>query len=135
MKRRTLLKIAGGSLVLAGVAVEGGPARAGESGFEPGFAWGRASAQGLVGQAFWLHHPQAGALPLTLAGLSLHPTKSADPRIEQFTLVFHGPPQPAVAADTYALDHPALGRFQLYLSPGGRAGASAVYRSDFSLLL
>lgn len=131
MKRRALLKIAGGSLVLAGVAFEGGPVRAAEGEFD----WRRASAQGLVGQAFWLHHPQAGALALTLAALTEPATKRIDPRIEQFTLVFHGPPQPSIAADTYALDHSMIGRFQLYLSPGGRAGASAVYRSDFSLLL
>lgn len=130
MKRRHLLKIAGGSLALAGLGLHAGAARAGEH----TFAWSRASAQGLVGQAFWLNHPQAGALPVTLAGVNLAETKSADARIEQFSLVFHGPLLPALVGDTYELDHPTLGRFPLYLAPGGNTGANAIYRSDFSLL-
>lgn len=130
MKRRNLLKIAGGSLALAGFGMHTAARADGGA-----FIWNRASAQGLVGQSFWLNHPQAGALAITLASLKLPETKSADARIEQFSLVFHGPLLPDVAADTYELDHPMLGRFQLYLSPGGRAAGNAVYRSDFSLLL
>lgn len=131
MKRRHLLKIAGGSLALAGFGLHAGAARASDR----EFAWSRASAQGLVGQAFWLNHPQAGALQITLASLNLAETKSTDARIEQFSLVFHGPLLPALVGDTYELDHPTLGRFPLYLAPAGDTGANAVYRSDFSLLL
>lgn len=131
MKRRNLLKIAGGSLALAGAGLHAGAARADES----AFAWSRASAQGLVGQAFWLNHPEAGALSITLAAVNVPPAKNPNPRIEQFSLVFHGPLQPAVLGNTYELDHPLIGRFDLFMSPGGRAGGNAVYRSDFSLLL
>lgn len=131
MKRRNLLKMAGGSLALANFGLTPGAACASE----PAFGWNRASAEGLVGQAFWLQHPQAGALQVTLASVSVPAMKSLDPRMEQFSLVFHGPLQPAVVAGTYELDHAALGRFDLYLAPGGRAGGNAVYRSDFSLLL
>ena len=148
MKRRHLLKFAGGSLALAGIGLPAGTARADASGADAAgtnaagpdnsaFAWNRASAQGLVGQSFWLNHPEAGAMAIVLAAVGLPHTKNAADsalRIDQFSLVFHGPLQPQVAGDTYALDHPLLGRFDLYLSPGGRAGGNAVYRSDFSLL-
>jgi len=140
MKRRNILKIAGSSLALAAAGLNTRTARAQGDGAAAGaFAWSRASAQGLAGQAFWLNHPQAGAMSITLAEVSVpHTTVAAAggaPHIDQFSLVFHGPLQAQIDAATYEIDHPALGRFDLYLSPAGRAGGNAVYRSDFSLLL
>ena len=135
MQRRGILKCAGGALALAGLRTGAAWADEGnDSANDSPFAWSRASAERLVGQAFWLQHPQAGALPLTLASLGLPAKQRADPRLEQFSLVFQAPLQPAVAGDTYALDHPALGRFALFLAPAGRSGGMRLYRSDFSLL-
>ncbi len=140
MQRRGILKCAGGALALAGLhtgaawADEGIKERVSDSANDNPFAWSRASTERLVGQAFWLQHPQAGVLSLTLASLDLPAKQRADPRLEQFSLVFQAPLQPAVAGDTYALDHPALGRFALFLAPAGRSGGMRLYRSDFSLL-
>lgn len=131
MKRRKLLKIASGSLALAGIGLTTG-AGAQETGSDAG--WSRARADSLLGQSFWLMHPQAGALALTLASVIVPEHKTPDPRVDAFSLVFQGALQPAVADGTYDLDHPALGRFSLHMTPAGRSGGNALYRSDFSLL-
>lgn len=127
MKRRNLLKIAGGSLALTGFGLK--TAAAGEA-----FRWSRAGAAALVGQSFWLNHPQFGAMAITLAGVDLRATNKPDPRLEQFSLVFQAPQANAVLEGTYDMDHPALGRFALHLAPAGNAGDLASYRSDFTLL-
>lgn len=131
MKRRKLLKIASGSLALAGIGLTtGAAAQEGAS----DAAWSRDRADSLLGQSFWLMHPQAGALALTLAKVVVPEHKTPDPRIDQFSLVFHGPLQPAIADGTYDLDHPAFGRFSLHMTPAGRSGGNQLYRADFSLL-
>lgn len=138
MKRRHLLQLAGGSLALAGAGLA--PANADTVQDNPelppdALRWRRASAEALVGQGFWLNHPEAGAVALTLHRVDVAQMKTPEPRLEQFSLVFHGPLKLALADGSYDLDHATLGRFSLHLSPAGRDGGHAVCRSDFSLML
>ncbi|HAV35434.1 MAG TPA: hypothetical protein DCX52_03585 [Massilia sp.] len=123
------MKIAGGTLAAAGLGLNIATAAASEE-----FGWSRANASALVGQAFWLNHPEFGALAVTLVSLQEAVLKKPDPRLDQFSLIFHAPPAPAMAEGTYDFDHPALGRFALHLTPAGGNGDHASYRSDFTLL-
>ncbi len=129
MKRRQFLKSAGTTLALAGFGLNGTFAAAAED-----FRWSRTQADALVGQSFWLNHPEFGAMAITLAAVRAPTTKTPDPRLDQFSLLFRAPADNAVADGTYDMDHPALGRFALHLTPAGRDAEGASYRSDFTLL-
>lgn len=128
MKRRQFLRSASTTLALAGLGLHKLAAAAGD------FRWSRASAAALVGQSFWLNHPELGALAITLAAVRVAATKTPDPRLDQFSLLFRAPAGIEVAGGTYEMDHPALGRFLLHLAPGGHDGEGAMVRSDFTLL-
>jgi len=127
MKRRYFLKSAGATLALSGLGLHATLAAA------AGFHWSRAGAAALVGQSFWLNHPERGALALTLAAVHA-PAQQPDPRLEQFSLRFRAPGSVAIADASYDMDHPAIGRFSLHLAPAGQDADGANYRADFTLL-
>jgi len=129
MKRRQFLKSAGTTLALASFGLNTTLAAAAED-----FHWSRASADALVGQSFWLNHPEFGAMAITLAAVRVPPSRTPDPRLDQFSLLFRTPAGFAVADGIYEMDHPALGRFSLHLAPGGHDAQGAMCRSDFTLL-
>ncbi len=53
--------------------------------------------------------------------------------LEQFSLIFHGPADPAISHATYAFDHQALGAFDLFIGPvGGSNPRRTVYEACFS---
>jgi len=131
MKRRIFLKSASASLAVSGLGLHATLAAADT--VANAFAWSHASAEALVGQSFWLNHPALGALAITLSAVRV-PARNPDPRLDQFSLVFRMPAAPAVAEGTYEMDHPAIGRFDLYLTPSGRDAEGASFRSDFTLL-
>ena len=138
MKRRHLLQLAGGSLALAGAGLANAtPSDVQAEAILPPDAlrWSRARAEALVGQGFWLNDPDTGAVAITLKRVDVVQMKTPDPRLEQFSLVFHGPRNLALAEGSFDLDHAALGRFSLHLSPAGRDGGNTVCRSDFSLMV
>ncbi|HZR02429.1 MAG TPA: hypothetical protein VFA81_04550 [Burkholderiales bacterium] len=58
---------------------------------------------------------------------------ASDSKTEQFSLVFEGPADRLVSADTYTLRHPSTGRFRLYLQPGRQDQPTPRYRADFAL--
>lgn len=128
MKRRDILKAASGAIALSGLVVGQGQAQAATT---PPFAWTRAAAQKLVGQTFWLNHPERRALALTLKSVSV--PKLQQPRMDQFSLVFDSA-EANIAAATYEFDHPVIGRFSLHLVPAAPGKAIKRYRADFSLL-
>lgn len=135
MKRRNLLKLGGGSLALAGLGLAASrPAAAAAD-----FVWSRAAADALVGQPFWLNHPELGAVGLTLEAVSGTPAATAPAaagaqRSEQFSLLFVGPRGQQAGQGSYELDHERIGRFTLLLVPGAPRPGASVYRSDFNLL-
>jgi hypothetical protein len=124
--RRRLLKAGGGTLLLTGLGLGAAPAQA-------GFAWSRAAATLLVGQQFWLNHPELRALALKLEAVQDAPLAPAGAAARQFNLVFSVAAQPAVAAGTYELEHPATGRQLLFLQAGPRQGARATLLASFNL--
>ncbi len=66
-------------------------------------------------------------LPATMA-------EAADVRNERFSLRFRGPAHPALAQDTYALDHARLGRLDIFIVPMAVAQRSfqRVYEAVFN---
>ncbi|MEW7848646.1 hypothetical protein AB2N08_08095 [Massilia aurea] len=138
MKRRHLLQLAGGSLALAGAGMATATVTDQPVPVElppDTLRWSRARAEALVGQGFWLNHPDTGAVTITLKRVDVMKLKTPDPRLDQFSLVFHGPLNLTLTEGSFDLDHAALGRFALHLSPAGRDGGHAVCRSDFSLVM
>ena len=127
MKRRELLKAGASSLATASLWTAGSAAAAGETPAAAGFAWSKAVAGGLVGEAFWLNHPQLRAIELTL--LTMEVPEKAVPGMSQFSLVF-GTRGPAFSEGTYELEQAAIGHFELHLVPAGPAR----YRAVFNLL-
>lgn len=126
MKRRDLLKAGSGAFALAGML--SAPARAAT---EAPFAWSLPVAIGLVGQTFWLNHPDRRALALVLQTVRAPTVKQA--RIDQFTLEFEGK-DAGLTANTYEFEHPAAGRFHLYIEPMAAGPRNKRYRAEFNLI-
>lgn len=127
MKRRDILRAGASSLAFAGMIGAAVPrASASDS-----FAWSRATALALVGQQFFLNHPELRAIGLTLADVQT--PQHQDPQLQQFSLVFASDGA-RFGAGTYEIDQATLGRFSLFVAPAGNATGAPRYRADFSLL-
>ena len=59
-------------------------------------------------------------LELKLSEVTPHPSaaRGANTR-EPFSLLFHGPPEPVLPQRIYPLEHPELGKLELFLVPIG----------------
>lgn len=125
MKRRELLKAWTGVLALPAMAAL--PAAAAT---KP-FAWSRKSAKALVGQTFWLLHPERRALALVLK--NVEPAKEKHAGIDAFSLYFDSSVNGLTSA-TYEWDHPTTGLFSLYISAVAAGPRNKRFRADFSLL-
>jgi hypothetical protein len=123
-----LLKAGGGSLLVAGLGLTPA-ARAEESGNS--FAWSRSAAQALVGQLFWLNHPQHRALQIKLEAVQAAKLAPQGAEIHQFAVVFSAAALPAITAGSY--EKHATGRQLVFLQPGARQGARITLRADFNL--
>ena len=95
------------------------------------FAWSSAAAEAMVGQTFWLNHPERSALALVLGAVRL--AGAAQNGVDQFSLQFTSA-ETGIAAATYDIEHPAIGHVALYLAPAAADAANTTYRADFSLL-
>jgi hypothetical protein len=143
MKRRDLLKLYAGSAVIGGMgmasaasAVAGDNAAVAPAAAAPGdagYAWSLAAAEALLGQQFWLNHPELRAVPLKLLRVT-QPARQPDPAMQQFSLVFEGAALLAVAEGTYELQNSRTGVFLLHLVPLARVNGLSNFRADFSLL-
>jgi hypothetical protein len=143
MKRRDLLKLYAGSAVIGGMgmasaasAVAGDNAAVAPAAAAPGdagYAWSLAAAEALLGQQFWLNHPELRAVPLKLLRVT-QPARQPDPAMQQFSLVFEGAALLAVAEGTYELQNSRIGVFLLHLVPLARVNGLSNFRADFSLL-
>lgn len=127
MKRRDLLKAGSGALALSSLMVAPVQVQAADS---PAFAWNRAAAEGLVGQTFWLSHPDRRAVALVLRMVRAMPQQ---PHVEQFSLYFDST-EAGIAAGTYDIENSAVGQFALHVAPVTAAPRNKRYRADFSLL-
>ncbi len=53
-------------------------------------------------------------------------------KVEQFSLLFHGPAEPRLSQQTYRVEHPVMGDFELFLVPVGADEAGTSYEAIFS---
>lgn len=84
----------------------------------------------LLGQHF---REMVTPLSLTLVAVEPLPSSGAGlGRAEPFALVFSGPPQPVLAQGLCTLDHPALGRLNLFLVPMQPDAHGARYEAVFT---
>jgi hypothetical protein len=131
--RRALLKAGGGSLLVAGLGIApGAPAAAAENKGDT-FTWTRAGAQRLVGQLFWLNHPEYRALQIKLEAVQTSKLAPHGAEAKQFTVIFSAAAQPAIKAGSYEIENEATGRQLVFLQPGARQGARITLRADFNL--
>lgn len=85
----------------------------------------------LVGDEFRVHDDHGRVLELRLAAavpVGLAPERGREP----FSILFRGPVAPILPQRTYAVDHDALGRFDLFLVPLGPDDAGARYEAVFA---
>ena len=91
---------------------------------------------GRVGDRFALSVPDGSSLAVELVEV----TESAelggvgpDGQVRhQFSLVFRGPPEPAMAQSIYQLDHEDLGELELFLVPIGPDADGMRYEAIFT---
>jgi hypothetical protein len=62
------------------------------------------------------------ALPLTLIQVSRFVAPPHSPRPDPFSIEFVGPPQPVLPQAIYVFEHPAIGRFEVFIVPLGPSG-------------
>jgi hypothetical protein len=128
MKRRDILKAGGGSIALAGLWGAMAPAAAST------FAWKSSAIKPLLGQTFWLLHPEQGARAFVLYGSRRPAGIKHNPYHDQFTLIFTSP-GPAMEAGTFEMDNSTTGRFSLHVSPNSPGPRNTRFHAHFSLWL
>jgi hypothetical protein len=80
--------------------------------------------------AFTVRSTAGTSLPLVLARVTERPLTCG---VEQFSLSFHAPPGLPLPDGTHAFQHPALGAFDLFISPvGGGSAQCTEYEACFS---
>lgn len=70
---------------------------------------------------------EGGVYPLELVQLQEF---NHNPRIEQFSLLFHGTLHTLLPQQIYTLQHPGMGQFELFLVPLGPDARQAVYQYE-----
>jgi hypothetical protein len=74
-----------------------------------------------------------GAIEITLLEVtSLARADHAGPRRAPFSLIFRGPLRPALVQHTWPLEHPALGRLEVFLVPIGPDASGMRYEAVFN---
>ena len=90
----------------------------------------------LLGETFSLYADGAHALPLELVEAtdlqSSGRAPAADGRRAPFSLVFRGPHTPVAPQRIYPLEHPSIGRAELFLVPIGPDGQGMRYEAIFT---
>jgi len=71
--------------------------------------------------------------PVNVGAMAVSPKPGSAPSTTGFMLIFTGALQKPLPQDTYAFEHPALGKFQLFIVPGGRGEQS--YTAVFNRLI
>jgi len=91
---------------------------------------------GHLGSSFRLQTDAGATVKVELVeatALSAHnPTGQTTPRREPFSLLFRGPSEPVLPQMIHTLEHPALGRFELFLVPIGPDGNGMRYEAVFN---
>jgi len=83
-----------------------------------------------VNTTFTIRSVPGSAVPLVLAHVIDGP---GAPGVQQFSLIFHGPADAALAHGTHTLRHRSLGTMELFISPVGESSARrTAYEACFS---
>lgn len=96
----------------------------------PARAAGFAAFAAQQGTLFTLSSPGGRAMQLELVSACLNPSThprahlAPDARNEKFTLLFRNLGAAGLQQDTYAFEHPALGRLDIFIVPARVAGAA-----------
>jgi hypothetical protein len=87
----------------------------------------------LIGDAFAFDAGEPGRLELELVEVNAVPDSGVGTaEREPFELLFRGPAEPIFAQQIFPLEHPALGRLDVFLVPVGRQQDGARYEAIFS---
>ncbi len=72
--------------------------------------------------------------PLSLRLISVTEQPSS-PQLEYFSLIFQGPATPALPQKIYDFEHPAIGKFSIFIVPVGRSADGLQYEAIFNRLI
>jgi hypothetical protein len=88
----------------------------------------------LIGDAFAFDAGEPGRFELELLEVNAGPDPAAVRTAERepFELLFRGPAEPVFAQQIFGLEHPELGRLEIFLVPVGRQSDGARYEAIFS---
>ena len=56
-------------------------------------------------------------------------------KLEQYSVLFQGPREPILSQRIYGIEHPTMGKFELFLVPIGADDSGVTYESVFSRVL
>lgn len=73
-----------------------------------------------------------GRLELLLTEVSLLKSVAPQAQRQPFALVFRGPPTPVLPQQIYALEHPVLGRQEIFMVPIGPDALGMNYEAIFT---
>jgi hypothetical protein len=79
-----------------------------------------------------LTDPSGARIPLELAEVSERYTTA---QLENYSIIFQGPPQPVLAQQIYPITHAQLGELTLFLVPIGRNEQGVRYEAVFNRLI
>jgi hypothetical protein len=82
-----------------------------------------------VNTRFWLNHSEAGRSPVDLVEVKNAPSP---PQYEAFSLFFRGDLQRMHPQRIYAVEHDALGMFDMFLVPVARESNGFLYEAVFN---
>jgi hypothetical protein len=85
----------------------------------------------LAGSAFEVRHEGKPVMVIQLVSVTAGPKSD---RVDQFSLLFHGPAKPILAQQTVQVHHDVIGDLSLFLVPLGVDGDAVRYESIFSRL-
>lgn len=83
------------------------------------------------GEAFKLTDEAAGEVELKLAEVQGTGLQGKAPR-EQFSLHFHGPPEPVLPQQIYRLENAEMGALDIFLVPVARDDEGTTYEAVFT---
>src|SRR5690349_3613857 len=87
----------------------------------------------LLNSIFEIRHRLGAATALTLVDITEPPPA---PGLEQFSLIFHGPPGGALGQGTHRSEHPDTGPLDLFITPiTGSGEERMVYEACFSRIV
>jgi hypothetical protein len=87
-------------------------------------------AQALAGESFELIADEAHPVATQMTVASVDLRSSADPL--QFSIVFHGPPQPVLEQKTYRFRHARLGEYAIFITAIAHNPTATEYEACFT---